>query len=119
MSQFFTLITVLFVSVSSFASAFPGAVWCKVDGKAQNAIVQDESTPCAGALMMGDACYTGSRGYVIDLINNSEIVLSDEEWIENAHFKGQSEVAYTFVDGPNEESSKVSMDRCPGNFFRK
>lgn len=112
-----TLTSTLLLSSSVFAAK--GAVYCKVGGQAVNAVVEDESSPCAADLWHGDACYTGDRQAVIDLINDGKIVLSDEEWISDAHFKGRSEIAYKVNDGPNEEVWSETLVRCPADFFKK
>ena len=110
------LFALALLALSSPAFAANGAVYCKEQGRVVNALVKDEVARCAGALMQGEACFTGSRAAVIELINDGAFNW-DEEWLEKAHFKGQDEIAYTFRDGPNEQSEKLTLARCPRGFF--
>lgn len=112
-------ILVSFSLLSSTVFAAKGSIYCKIDGQAVNAIVEDEGTPCAAALWNGNACFTGDRQTVINLINNGEVILSDEEWISDAHFMGRHEIAYKVNDGPNEQTWREGLVRCSSDFFRK
>lgn len=117
-----TLFALVALTISAFSLTTPsfaanGAVYCKERGRVVNALAEEDAPAgCAGALMQGDACFTGSRAAVIELINDGAFNW-DEEWLEKAHFKGADEIAYTFRDGPNELSDKLSLVRCPRGFF--
>lgn len=102
--------------VPAFAQA-KANIFCKTEaGKVTSALSEDGHFDCAGDLRWGTACFTGARAEAIDLINE---ISWDEEWLENAHFKGRDSISYEFVDGPNEQREKLSMDRCDDSFFGK
>ena len=107
----------LFTSSESLAAD----VYCKIvengEMKIYNALVDDGRYECADNLREGAACFTGSRGDVISLINNGGFNW-DEEWLEGAHYKGFFEVSYVYADGPNDLRTTLSMDRCSKNFFK-
>lgn len=106
----------LLFSTSAFAAK--SGVYCENNGRIYNAASEDGHFQCAGALAQGDACFTGKRSEVIELINNDTFNW-DEEWLESAHYQGKDAIAYLFVDGPNELQDKVSINRCTADFFRK
>ncbi len=112
------LISLLFL-FSPVAFAAQSAVYCKSEGEIYNAGSEDGRYECAGALMLGEACFTGSRKDIIQLINVDGFFNWDEEWLEKAHFKGKDSIAYLYVDGVNETQKNLSMDRCTKAFFRR
>lgn len=118
-SLLFMCIALFCLSVSSRASA--ADIYCKViengEMKIYNASVNEGHVECADHLREGAACFTGSRGDVISLINNGGFNW-DEEWLEGAHYKGFFEVSYVYADGPNDLRMTLSMDRCSKNFFK-
>lgn len=94
-------------------------VFCKNDsGKVLSALSEDGHFGCAAALAQGEACFTGPRAEVIAVINGNAFNW-DEEWIDEASYKGKGEIAYTFVDGPNGTEDRLSMSRCDSAFFGK
>lgn len=113
----FAALLVLFASAESFAAN----VYCKIiengEMKIYNAAVNDGHYECADHLREGAACFTGSRGDVISLINSGSFDW-DEEWLEGAHYKGFFEISYVYADGPNDLRMTLSMDRCSRNFFK-
>jgi hypothetical protein len=111
------LILALFF-VPAFAQA-KANIFCKTDaGKVISALSEDGRYDCAAALRWSNACFTGPRAEVIAVINGDAFNW-DEEWLDEAHFKGKDEVAYTFVDGPNGIEEHLSMSRCDDAFFGK
>ncbi len=110
-----TLIGILFLTLTTPAFAASG-IFCKENGRVMTAYQKDEPAECAAALMEGSACFAGKRAEVIAMINN-DLFNWDEEWLADAHFKGRDEIAYTWVDGPNELKEKLSLVRCPKGFF--
>ncbi|MEK7355247.1 MAG: hypothetical protein AAB250_02280 [Bdellovibrionota bacterium] len=110
----FIAIMITAVSVSAFAKS---AVWCKDEGQAIDA-EGDYGQACAEALAFGEACFTGKRSEVIATINAGKFD-ADEEWLENAKYKGRDAISYVWVDGPNELREKQTLPRCAPDFFTK
>ncbi len=110
-------ITILALALSLSAMARDG-VFCKagITGAVYSATEGDGHFECNEALREGDACFTGKRKAVIKLIN-ARAFDWDEEWLDEAHYSGRDAIAYTYVDGPNELQEKVTMKRCPADFF--
>lgn len=99
------------------AIAATSAVYCKVDGTIYNAQSEEGFGQCYIPLTgNGDACFTGSRSEIIQLINSNAFHW-DEQWLERANYKGTNEVFYISADGPNEERFPMSMKRCTTDFF--
>lgn len=94
-------------------------MYCKDgNGNATDAQSDDGFVECSAAFLNGEACFTGSRKEVIELIN-SDYFNWDEEWVAEAHFKGADSITYLYVDGPNETTEKLSMERCAPEFFKR
>ncbi|HRK06405.1 MAG TPA: hypothetical protein PLZ57_01440 [Pseudobdellovibrionaceae bacterium] len=93
-------------------------IFCREGGQLWDALTEDGHFECAGALMVGDACFVGRRRDIIAKINNLEISW-DEEWLEGAHYKGRDSISYVWVDGPNELREPQSMNRCTPEFLRR
>ncbi|WII73720.1 hypothetical protein QJS83_07505 [Bdellovibrio sp. 22V] len=110
----YALISFLFLGLSFQAHA---AVYCKENGKIYDAASEDGHFECAGALMMGSACFTGPRSAVLELFND-DVFNWDEEWLEEAYYHGPDAISYVFRDGPNEISEKVVINRCSTQFFK-
>lgn len=108
----------LLCSLSLSAFAARSTVYCESEGHIYNALSEEGHYKCAYSLMDNGACFTGQRSEVIALINQDSFNW-DEEWLEGAHYKGQDEIAYLFVDGPNEFKDPVSMSRCTDSFFQR
>lgn len=107
------LVLVMMTAAPAFAKS---TVWCKdADGRPFDAM-SDMGWECGQALAFGEACFTGKRGEVIEIINRGEFD-NDEEWLENAKYKGRDQISYEWVDGPNEVRHKYSMLRCTDEFF--
>jgi hypothetical protein len=115
----------LFVAILSLGVLSTGImaseanVFCKSGRKIYSALTEEGYFKCTESLLTdGTACFTGSRVEVITLINGDSFNW-DEEWIEDAHFKGKDEISYMSVDGPNELKTKLSMKRCSADIFNK
>lgn len=115
-----TLISTFAPAVSHAVESAPraGKVYCESNHGLYDAESEDGHYECAEPLAMGTACFSGPRASVIDLIN-ADAFNWDEEWLEDAHFKGRDSIAYTFADGPNELREKVSMERCKPAFLKR
>ncbi len=105
--------------LSTSVMAVEANVFCKAGKKVYNAMSEDGHFRCSESLLIdGNACFTGSRAEVIALINEGSFNW-DEEWIEDAHFKGNNEISYMSVDGPNDLKSKLTLKRCSADIFKK
>lgn len=114
-----TLLAILITmgSVSAFAKS---TIYCKdSEGKVLDALDPSQGWECEESLVFGGACFTGKRAEVITLLNEEGNFGSDENWIENAKYKGRDSISYEWVDGPNELRDKKSIDRCTDEFFGK
>lgn len=112
-----SILVLLFILVSTQVHADArGNVFCRVKKKVLSALSEEGREMCAGDLMVGKACFTGSRSQVIGYINNGTFNW-DEEWLENAHFQGTTEISYEFVDGPNDVREKLTLLPCGNEFF--
>ncbi len=115
--------TILLLSlVLSTSAAFAkGQVFCKESGKVINVLSQD-GFDCQGALYTGDVCFTGQIKEAADVLNSTEVRDlfdgTDGEYIKGARAKDANTISYTAVDEANEVSSRVTIKRCTGSFFR-
>lgn len=103
-------------SIAAWAAT--DSVYCKENGKIYHARSQEGHFVCAGALMLGQACYTGKQSAIIEMINDGAFNW-DEEWLEGASHSGRQAISYYWVDGPNELREKIEMKRCSNDFFRR
>lgn len=81
-----------------------------------NAITERGHYDCQEHLSQGAVCFVGSRSEAIQLLNSGKFNW-DEEWIQNAHFKGITDIAYTYTDGPNGIQTKLSFGACTRAFL--
>jgi len=92
-------------------------VLCKVGGEIYSARTHTGLMDCNEPLSYGEACFTGKRSEVIELINSGYFNW-DEEWLEQAHYVGTNSIGYLFVDGPNDQIEKVRINRCKKDFLK-
>lgn len=111
------ILVALIAMVPTLAAA-KSTIWCKDEGQVVDAQDENHGWQCTSAFAFGEACFTGKRSEVIEVIN-SELFNGDEEWLENAKYKGRDEIAYEWVDGPNELREKKTLVRCSADFFKK
>lgn len=105
--------------LSTSVIASEANVFCKSGRKIYSALSEDGHFKCSESILVdGSACFTGKREDVIELINKGSFNW-DEEWIEDAHFKGKDEISYMSVDGPNDLKTKLTLKRCSAEIFKK
>jgi len=105
--------------LSTEVMASEANIFCKTGRKIYSALSEEGHFKCTESLLTdGTACFTGKREDVIELINKGSFNW-DEEWIEEAHFKGKDEISYMSVDGPNDLKTKLTLKRCSAEIFKK
>lgn len=104
-------ILILLSLISAPVEARDTDILCRLKGRMVSATTENGRQDCKENISMGEACFIGQRALAIRLLT-SDIFNWDEEWIENAHFKGRDEISYEYVDGPNDLRLKHSMRRC-------
>lgn len=120
MKQFF--LSVVFLILGFSASAYSkilevkSSIFCKVEGKVLDARSEEGHYECAEALAFGQACFTGDRWEVVEVINSGEFNW-DEEWLEKADLFGKGSLSYVWSDGPNELKEQQILRRCSLKFF--
>ncbi len=108
-------------STSVFAAS--GDVYCK-DRYTNKPVKLDpkNSGSCISELYMGEVCFTGNRGAVIDLINSPEVDEAfsgtDGESVRSVKYHGRNEISYWQIDEANELSQKIIIERCTAEFFK-
>lgn len=103
------IISILLLSSSVFAAN--SAIYCKSNGKIYNAASKEGHVECNESFGFGHVCFTGDRDEVISMINNRQFDW-DEEWLKNAHYIGENQISYMYVDGPNNFMDKKIISRC-------
>lgn len=115
----FLLVLGVLVSVDSFAM---NAIYCKtVDAgpmKTYNVTSEEGQFACQAHLREGAVCFVGSRRAIVNILNNAESLNRDVGHVQDAHFKGTEEIAYTYFDSLTGLELKRSLDRCSQNFFK-
>ncbi len=106
------ILTSLLAILSS--SLFAADFFCHVDGKLVSATTENGRLDCMDAFAEGDVCFKGPRVQALNLLSDlSKTTFNwEEQWLEDVHLKGRSEISYDFVDGPSHQRVSLSMKSC-------
>ena len=96
------------------SNSFAAGIYCHSNGKLIDTLSTEGHFDCLDAFRDGSVCFLGNRSEAVKLFKDLQDTNYnwDEEWIEDIHLKGKSEISYEYVDGPNEIRQEFSMKVC-------